>query len=87
MAARWLESDEGHAQLARLCANDPGLAELYLRSKVVGPKGAAVIQPGEHLRIPDGQHYTNHNHGIGLLMFMLNDASDRAAAVAEEAAA
>ena len=85
MAARWLESDEGHAQLARLCANDPGLAELYLRSKVVGPKGAAVIPPGEHLRIPDGQHCTNH--GIGLLMFMLNDAADRAAAVAEEAAA
>ena len=25
MAARWLESDEGHAQLARLCANDAGL--------------------------------------------------------------
>ena len=43
MATRWLESDQGQAQLARLRANDPGLAELYLRSNVVCPNGAAVI--------------------------------------------
>ena len=43
MGARWLESDEGQEQLARLRANDPGLVEAYLFSNVVGPNGAAVL--------------------------------------------
>ena len=44
--SRWLGSEEGQAELARLRDNDPELVKLYLWEKVVGDDGATAIAEG-----------------------------------------